>query len=206
MKKLFVAATLFLLLQRASGQGTAFQTSNAVPTTTESNTDVKALPMDKSPMDMIYFPDEYPVLKIKDKAKEPPIARVIYSRPQKADRVVFGDLIEYGKVWRLGANEATEIEFYRDVKIGGKRVPKGKYTLYAIVNPTQWTLILNKDTDTWGSFKYDEKKDVMRVNVPVQKEQQPTEAFTMYFEKTATGAALQMAWDDVKATLPIALK
>jgi hypothetical protein len=206
MKKLFAAATLFLLLQRASGQGTAIQTSNAVSPTIESKTDVKALPLDKSPMDMVYFPDDYPVLKIKDKAREAPVARVIYSRPQKADRVVFGDLIEYGKVWRLGANEATEIEFYKDVKIDGKRVPKGKYTLYAIVNPSQWTMIVNKDTDTWGSFKYDEKKDLLRVNVPAQKEQQPVEAFTMYFEKTPTGAALQMAWDDVKATLPIALK
>ena len=62
------------------------------------------------------------------------------------------------KVWRLGANEATEIEFYKDVKIGGKKVPKGRYTLYAIVSENVWTMILNKDTDTWGAFKYDSKK------------------------------------------------
>ena len=204
MKSLFSAALLALLSLGAAAQGTAIQTSS--PIVDVKTADVKMLPLDKSPMDMAYFPDEYPVLKIKDKAKEPPVARVIYSRPQKADRVVFGDLVEYGKVWRLGANEATEIEFYKDVKIDGKRVPKGKYTLYAVVNPDQWTIILNKDTDTWGSFKYDEKKDLLRVNVPAQKVLEPVEAFTIYFDKTATGANLNIAWDTVLATLPIAMK
>src|SRR5215217_3885111 len=163
MKSFYFAALLAFFTLGATGQGTAVQAPAPL-------VDAKALPLDKSPMDMAYFPDEYPVLKIKDKAKEPPVARVIYSRPQKADRTVFGDLVEYGKVWRLGANEATEIEFYKDVTIDGKRVPKGKYTLYAIVNPGQWIMILNKDTDTWGSFKYDEKKDVLRTTIPVAKE------------------------------------
>jgi len=204
MKSLFSAALLALLSLGAAAQGTAIQTSS--PIVDVKTADVKMLPLDKSPMDMAYFPDEYPVLKIKDKAKEPPVARVIYSRPQKADRVVFGDLVEYGKVWRLGANEATEIEFYKDVKIDGKRVPKGKYTLYAVVNSDQWTMILNKDTDTWGSFKYDEKKDLLRVNVPAQKVLEPVEAFTIYFDKTASGANLNIAWDTVMASLPIAMK
>jgi hypothetical protein len=149
--------------------------------------------MDKSPMDMAYFPNNYPVLKIQDKATEPLVARVIYSRPQKAGRVIFGELVEYKQVWRLGANEATEIEFYKDVKIGGKKIVKGKYTLYALVNPDTWTMILNKDTDTWGAFKYDEKKDVLRVTVPVEKTTEPVEAFTMLFDKTPTGANLIMA-------------
>src|SRR5678815_3407801 len=72
--------------------------------------------LDKSPMDMSYFPANYPVLKIQNKAVEPLMARVVYSRPQKNGRVVFGELVEYNKVWRLGANEATEIELYKDVK------------------------------------------------------------------------------------------
>src|SRR6476620_3840718 len=75
-------------------------------------------PLDKSPMDMSYYPVNYPILKIQDKATEPLLARVIYGRPQKNGRVIFGELVEYGKIWRLGANEATEIEFYKDVKIG----------------------------------------------------------------------------------------
>jgi len=162
--------------------------------------------VDKSPMDMAYYPANFPVLKIQDKVSEPLVARVIYSRPQKAGRQVYGELIEYGKVWRLGANEATEVEFYKDVKIGNKKVQKGKYTLYAIVNPSDWTLILNKETDTWGAFKYDEKKDVARITVPAQKLPEPAETFTMLFEKTTTGPTLVIAWDDTKVALPIDTK
>src|SRR5579875_1407557 len=86
--------------------------------------------LDKSPMDMVYFPNNYPVLKIQGKATDPLIARIIYSRPQRNNRPIFGDLVKYGEVWRLGANEATEIEFFKDVNIGGKKVAKGRYTLY----------------------------------------------------------------------------
>jgi hypothetical protein len=175
-------------------------------TNANAQTALKMPVIDKSPMDMAYFPNNYPVLKIQDKINEPLIARVIYSRPQKAGRVIFGELVEYKQVWRLGANEATEIEFYRDVKIGGKKILKGKYTLYAIVNPEEWTIILNKETDTWGAFKYDEKKDVVRVTVPSEKTTEAIEAFTMVFDKTSTGTNLVMAWDDIKVTLPISLK
>ena len=163
-------------------------------------------PVDKSPMDMCYYPGNYPVLKIQDKATEPLLARVIYSRPQKNGRLIFGDLVEYGKVWRLGANEATEIEFFRGVKIGDKKVEKGRYTLYAIPMEDSWTIILNKDNDTWGAFKYDEQKDVVRTNVPVQKLNEGVEALAMMFEKSDAGCNLIIAWDNVKASLPISLK
>ncbi|MFN8242558.1 MAG: DUF2911 domain-containing protein [Ferruginibacter sp.] len=159
--------------------------------------------LDKSPMDMSYYPAGYPVLKIQDKATEPLVARVIYSRPQKNGRVIFGQLVEYGKVWRLGANEATEIEFFQTVHINNKKVKKGRYTLYCIPLPEKWTLIINKETDTWGSFKYDEKRDVIRIDVPTQKQTEPLDAFVMQFEKSATGANLTIAWDDVKVALPI---
>jgi len=157
--------------------------------------------MDKSPMDMSYYPTGYPVLKIQDKLTEPLVARVVYSRPQKNGRVVFGELVEYGKVWRLGANEATEIEFFRDVKIGNNKLKKGRYTLYAIPATDKWTLVFNKDTDTWGAFKYDPKKDVLRYDIKAEKLADDVEAFTMYFEKAAVGVNLIMAWDDMKATL-----
>lgn len=161
--------------------------------------------VDKSPMDMSYYPNGYPVSKIQDKPTEPLLARVIYSRPAKNGRTVFGDLLEYGKVWRLGANEATEIEFYQNVKVGSTKIKKGRYTMYCIPYADKWTIIINKDTDTWGSFKYDSKKDVARVDVPVQKQTELTEAFTMAFEKAATGANLIIVWDDVKVSLPVTL-
>jgi Protein of unknown function (DUF2911) len=163
-------------------------------------------PLDKSPMDMAYFPADYPVLRIQDKATEPLVCRVIYSRPQKNNRSVFGELVEYNKVWRLGANEATEIEFFRDVKIDGKRVPKGKYTLYAIPTQSDWTLILNKETDIWGAFHYDEKKDVMRVKVPVKKSSEPLEPFSIAFEKSNGGATMNIGWDTDLVSLPISTK
>ncbi|MFT3825933.1 MAG: DUF2911 domain-containing protein [Chitinophagaceae bacterium] len=159
--------------------------------------------LDKSPMDMSYYPVNYPVLKIQNKATEAPAARVIYSRPQKNGRAVFGELVEYGTVWRLGANEATEIELYKDIKIGNNKIKKGRYSLYAITYPDKWTLILNKDLDTWGAFQYDAGKDVLRVDLKPEKQKEIAEAFTMTFEKTTTGANLVMSWDDVKASLPL---
>lgn len=162
--------------------------------------------LDKSPMDMAYYPTNYPLLKIQDKVTEPLLARAIYSRPLKNGRTIFGDLVPYNEVWRLGANEATEIEFYRDVRVGGKKLPKGKYTLYAITGPQQWTLIFNKETDTWGAFKYDEKKDAARVAVPVELLTEVVEPFTLYFDKTSAGPALIVAWDNQRVTLPIAIK
>ena len=161
--------------------------------------------VDKSPLDVSYYPNNYPVLKIQNKATEPMVARVLYSRPQKQGRKIFGELVEYGKVWRLGANEATEIEFYKDVKIGGKKVQKGRYTLYAIVNESTWTIIINKDTDTWGAFKYDSKKDLLRTDVAVQKTEEVVESMSMWFDKTPTGIALNISWEQVKVSLPITL-
>ena len=161
--------------------------------------------VDKSPMDVSYYPNNYPILKIQNKATEPLVARILYSRPQKQGRKVFGELVEYGKVWRLGANEATEIEFYKDVKISGKKVTKGRYTLYSIVSENVWTMILNKDTDTWGAFKYDSKKDVLRTDVPAQKTDEVVESMSMIFEKSATGISLIIAWEQMKVALPITL-
>lgn len=167
------------------------------------NAQTKLPPVDKSPMDMSYYPNAYPVLKIQDKATEPLLARVIFSRPQKNGRAIFGELLEYGKVWRLGANEATEIEFFQNVKIGNTKIKKGRYTMYCIPFAEKWTLIINKETDTWGSFKYDETKDVVRIDVPVQKQSDVLDAFVMAFDKIPTGAGLIIAWDNFKVVLPI---
>ena len=161
--------------------------------------------LDKSPMDMSYYPVNYPVLRIQDKATEPLIARLIYSRPQRNGRNVFGELLEYNKVWRLGANEATEVEFFKDVLINGKVIPKGKYTLYAIPTEEKWTIIVNKEIDIWGAFKYDSGKDIVRADIPVQKQIDPLEAFAMFFEKAASGFVLTATWDNALVSLPISV-
>ena len=159
--------------------------------------------VDKSPMDMSYYPANYPILKIQDKATEPVMARVVYSRPQKNGRRVFGELVEYGSIWRLGANECTEIELFRDAKIGNARVKKGRYSLFAIPTQDKWTIILNKDTDVWGAFLYDAKKDVARTEVAVSRNGEPLEAFSMFFEKNNGSVYLNIGWDQESVRLPI---
>lgn len=168
-----------------------------------ANAQTKLPALDKSPMDMSYYPNRYPVLKIQDKITDPLVARVIYSRPQKNGRAIFGELLEYDKVWRLGANEATEIEFYSDVKINNTKIKKGRYTLYCIPNDQKWIIIVNKETDTWGSYKYESKNDIVRMDIPVIPQTEMVEEFVLVFEKSETGANLVIAWDQLRLNLPI---
>ena len=165
----------------------------------------KPTELDKSPMDMNYWPANYPILKMSGKAKDIPTARIIYSRPLKNNRLVFGGIIKYNELWRLGANEATEIEFFKNVKIDGKPLLKGRYTIYCLPTETKWTIIINKDNYCWGNFIYDIKKDVLRATVNIEKNTETVEAMTMYFEDTKTGANLIILWDDVKVIMPIGL-
>ena len=161
--------------------------------------------LDKSPMDMSYWPKDYPILKMSGKSKDLPTARLIYGRPQKNGRVIFGGINKYNEVWRMGANEATEIEFFKNIKIGGKAIVKGRYTLFCIPQENKWTMIVSKDNYCWGSFTYDPKKDLVRTEINIEKNTENVEALTMYFEETNIGANLIIMWDDIKAALPISL-
>jgi len=204
MKKIVVLAGFLLsvALVRAQSSGSVATEQSG----TAGQSSATQSPLDSSPLDMSYYPVDYPVLKIQDKLSEPLIARVVYSRPQKKGRKLFGELVNYGQVWRLGANEATEIEFFRDVKIGGKLIKKGRYTLYALVDTDKWTIIFNKETDTWGAFRYDSSKDVLRVSEPVEKQSGITEVFSIAFHKVDKGAVLSFSWDDVLVKLPVSWK
>lgn len=133
---------------------------------------------------------------------DPPVARVIFSRPQKGGRTIFGEVVQYGSIWRMGANEATELEFFRDVNINGKTVPKGRYVIYAIPYENEWTIILNNDLYTWG-LKIDSTKDAFRFNVPIARTNFPFEVLTMEFAPAEKGMQLVMEWDSVRAILPI---
>ena len=135
-----------------------------------------------------------------------PIARVIYSRPHKKGRQVFGDteksLCHYGRPWRLGANEATEIEFFRSVKIGGKEVDPGRYVIYCIPYVDRWIIVLNDNLYTWG-LHMDTAKDILKVEILTMELTPALEDFTMVFLPADHGSDLLMAWDNVKAILPI---
>lgn len=158
--------------------------------------------LDKSPMDIIYFPVNFPVLKMSGKARGEPIARVMYSRPSTDGRVIFGQLVKYGVYWRLGANESTEIEFFTDVTITGKKIGKGRYVMYCIPYQEKWTIVLNKDLFTWG-LKIKTSMDLASFDIPVIPVRDKFEYFTMEFEPEDHGMQLMMAWENVKVSLPI---
>jgi Protein of unknown function (DUF2911) len=150
--------------------------------------------LDKSPLDIIYYPLDYPKLKSSGNAKTPLVARILYSRPQLNNRKVFGTVQPYGQPWRLGANEATELELFREVTIQGKKVPAGRYILYAIPKEKDWDIVFNTSLYTWG-LEFDKNEDRFRFTVPVSNCEAPMEVFTMNFEPFDYGARLVIAWE-----------
>jgi len=158
--------------------------------------------IDLSPMDMSYFPVNYSQRKMTHDITTPPVMRVIYSRPHRQGRTIFGNLLKYGERWRLGANEASEIEFFQNVTIQGKKVSAGRYVIYCIPSENKWTIILNSDLYTWG-LKIDSTKDLMQFDIPIKKTSADFEYFTMVFQPVTNGAELVMAWDDTEGRLPI---
>ena len=128
--------------------------------------------------------------------------KIVYSQPHKRGREIFGsELVPYGKVWRLGANEATEITLTDGLKIGGKTLKAGTYSMYAIPEKDQWTIIFSSMLGEWGAYNYDESQDVLRVEVPVQSSETAYEPFTMMFNEK--GTELTMVWDKTKVVLPV---
>ena len=156
---------------------------------------------DKSPMDVAYLPDNFAHDR---KPGEEAIAKAYYSRPNKADRVVFGGIVPFDKVWRLGANEAVEFKAFKDLTIGGKALKAGTYSMFAIPGESEWTIILNSDLDYWGAFKYDESKDVIRFTVPSKTSPETVEAFSIRFEDLGNNTAvMRLGWDQTMVEIPV---
>lgn len=134
--------------------------------------------------------------------------KINYGQPLKNERVIFGGtVVPYGKVWRTGANEATELTVTSDIKIAGRTLKAGTYSLYTIPQSDKWTIIINKELGAWGDYEYDEKKDLMRFDVPVSNTQETHEAFTIKIKETkARKAEIQMMWDKTLVTIPIEVK
>jgi hypothetical protein len=158
--------------------------------------------VDVSPMDMSYYPADYPKLKMAKKITTPPLARVVYSRPHLQGRHIFHEVLKYEEPWRLGANEATELDFFTDVTIQNKKIKAGRYIIYCIPHKDDWTIVLNSNIDSWG-LEPDASKDIAKFTVPVLKTNNSLEYFTMIFEKKETGVELIMAWDDTEVRLPV---
>lgn len=130
--------------------------------------------------------------------------KVIYSRPQLKGREMIGKKEPYGKVWRLGANEATELFSNVDLTIGGETVPAGAYSLFAIPSEGSWTLIVSNQHMQWGAYQYDDSKDQARIEADVQASDDSWEAFTIWFAED--GGSLNMAWGNTMVSYPVAIK
>jgi Protein of unknown function (DUF2911) len=202
---------LFLIIFLSSCNGNKEKNDHAVTTgtTPDTSTLIKAeravnpyAPVDISPMDMSYYPADYPKLKMADSVSQPPFARIVYSRPHLQGRKLFTDVLKYGEPWRLGANEATELDLYSDATIQDKKIKAGRYILYCIPQQDKWTIVLNSNIDSWGLHP-DSTKDIAKFTVPSRQTGNFLEYFTMVFEKTGNHVELVMAWESVEARLPI---
>ncbi len=157
--------------------------------------------LDKSPMDRAYLPDNFAHDR---NPGESAIIKVVYSRPQKNGRMVFGGMIKYNELWRLGANEATEIMVYKDINIGSKMLKAGTYSMYAIPAKDKWTIIFNSDLDYWGHYSYNKEHDVLRIETPVFETKELVEALSIQFENLEEGkAVMYIAWDMTKVEVAV---
>ena len=129
---------------------------------------------------------------------------VDYSRPRVKGRKIFGDLVPFGKVWRAGANSSTKITFEQSVNFGGKTVSAGTYGLFVIPTEKEWKVILNKDSQQWGAYTFDEKQNVVDVTIPVQKLAEKQEWFVIELNPVDDNSVnLVMKWDFTKVELPL---
>ncbi len=136
--------------------------------------------------------------------------KVVYCRPYKKGRVIFGEdkdgaLQPYGKYWRLGANEATEISFSKNVNFGGQPVNAGTYVMYAVPGATNWQVVLNSELGRWGAREADHDLDVLKVEVPAETGPE-TEQFTITFDSDSTAAQMNFAWDKALVRVPITVQ
>ncbi len=166
---------------------------------------------DKSPTDIAHYPTNaakraFAKTDEAKKALEPKI-RVIYARPYKKGREVFGNLLKFDKAWRVGANESTEVLFMTDVMIGGSKVKAGRYSVIIIPTKDSWTLKINTENDGWGNYSYDASKDVASITVPTQKSDSEIEQLSIVlYEKSKNVVHLKIGWDTTIAEFPITLK
>lgn len=152
--------------------------------------------LDPSPMDAATYPSSY---KISEKT-----IKIIYSRPQLKGRDL-SKLTPNDEVWRTGANEATEITFYKAVMFGDKKVKAGTYSLFTIPGDKEWSIILSSDINVWGAYTYKQDNDVARIKVPASQSKEILEAFSIIFEESKTGVDMYMGWGTLRVKVPFTI-
>jgi Protein of unknown function (DUF2911). len=133
---------------------------------------------------------------------------ISYSRPSVRNRTIFGTADEgalqpYGKYWRLGANESTEVTFSRDVTVNGTEIKAGTYRIYAIPQEDSFEVALNTETGKWGAFEPDYSLDVMRTRIPIEKLSSPVEQFTISLVQAGNGIDMIFEWADRRFVVPV---
>jgi len=132
---------------------------------------------------------------------------VQYNRPSKRGRVIFGDLVPFGKIWRTGANSSTKISFSTDVEIDGNKIKEGTYSIFSIPDKTYWDVILYSDAELWAVPKdWDDKKIVYKSNYKVHKVNSGNEleTFTISINNVTNNYAdLYIGWDDTYVKIRI---
>jgi hypothetical protein len=130
--------------------------------------------------------------------------KIVYSQPHKKGREAFGKLVPYGQVWRMGANEATEITLTKDILINNQILKAGTYALFSIPEKEKWTIIVNAEQGLWGAYNYNPKLDVMRFDVPVKLGGNVIyEPFTLEFDQKNELADLLIRWDNIIVSVPL---
>jgi len=133
---------------------------------------------------------------------------VVYNRPFKKDREIFGSLVPYNEVWRTGANEATTFETNQDILVDGSILKAGKYTLWTIPMEGSWKVIFNSQMYPWGinldkEAYRDAAYDSLILERPVEKIEKPLEQFTIQFEENSDFITLVLAWDRIRINVPL---
>jgi Protein of unknown function (DUF2911) len=129
-----------------------------------------------------------------------------YSSPRMRGRKIYGGLVPFGQVWRAGANEATTFVTDADLMVGDKQVPAGSYTMFAVPNETQWTLIISKKTGEWGIPYPGENYDFTRTAMNVSPSPATIENFTIDFDQNGGTCTMHMDWENTRASVDITEK
>jgi hypothetical protein len=136
---------------------------------------------------------------------------IVYGRPYTKDpksgqkREIWGALVPFGQVWRMGADEATLFTTDKEVSIGGASVPAGTYSLFLVPDENGAKLIVNKQTGQWGT-KYDQSQDLVRIDLKKQPLQKWVNQFTIAVEQTAPDGVLKLMWETTQYSAAIAVK
>jgi hypothetical protein len=160
---------------------------------------------------------------------------VRYGRPYKKGRVIFGEakdrawlpkgrfwtdgfraltgmprttgaLVPYGKYWRLGANDATEVSFNKNINFAGKPVNAGRYRMYTVPNHDNWLVTLNSELGKFGYHEPNHSFDVVIVDVPVETAPSETEQFTINFDNDSPGVQMNFIWDKTLVRVPLRIQ